>query len=182
MLKRMQRRVASAGRCASWSASSAIASRDSTLRTTFITGFPGETDEDFRRAVRVRRGSSSFERLGVFTYSLEPDTPAARLAEPPARRRSRTTRRERADGDPAADRVRVGRRADRPRDQTVLIDTPTPDRADRLHRPHRGRRTGRRLRRLRDGRGPPAGRPGRVRRSSRAHDYDLVAVAVGEPR
>ncbi|MFM7076234.1 MAG: 30S ribosomal protein S12 methylthiotransferase RimO [Planctomycetaceae bacterium] len=48
------------------------------LRTTFITGFPGETDEQFDEMVEfVRRWR--FERLGVFTYSLEPDTPAARL-------------------------------------------------------------------------------------------------------
>ncbi|MCA9127524.1 MAG: 30S ribosomal protein S12 methylthiotransferase RimO [Planctomycetales bacterium] len=48
------------------------------LRTTFITGFPGETEEHFAELMdfvdEVR-----FERLGVFTYSLEPDTPAAKL-------------------------------------------------------------------------------------------------------
>ncbi len=49
-----------------------------TMRTTFITGFPGETDEQFERLVDfVQR--HRFERMGVFTYSLEPDTPAARL-------------------------------------------------------------------------------------------------------
>jgi ribosomal protein S12 methylthiotransferase len=79
LLKRMQRRV----------------SRDETialierlrasipnlvLRTTFITGFPGETDaqfaelEEFVRAVR-------FERMGVFTYSPEPGTPAMKLPD-----------------------------------------------------------------------------------------------------
>lgn len=50
------------------------------LRTTFITGFPGETDADFAELVDfVER--QQFERLGVFTYSLEPDTPAARLPD-----------------------------------------------------------------------------------------------------
>ena len=50
------------------------------LRTTFITGFPGETDEDFAELVDfVQR--QKFERMGVFTYSLEPDTPAASLPD-----------------------------------------------------------------------------------------------------
>jgi ribosomal protein S12 methylthiotransferase len=48
------------------------------LRTTFITGFPGETDQDFAELVDfVQR--HRFERAGVFSYSLEPDTPAAKL-------------------------------------------------------------------------------------------------------
>jgi ribosomal protein S12 methylthiotransferase len=48
------------------------------LRTTFITGFPGETDEQFDELVDFVQ-EARFERLGVFTYSLEPDTPAAKL-------------------------------------------------------------------------------------------------------
>ena len=51
-----------------------------TLRTTFITGFPGETDEQFEELVDFVR-TQRFERLGVFTYSFEPDTPAARLPD-----------------------------------------------------------------------------------------------------
>jgi ribosomal protein S12 methylthiotransferase len=50
------------------------------MRTTFITGFPGETDADFEEAVEFVR-QHRFERLGVFTYSLEPDTPAAKLPD-----------------------------------------------------------------------------------------------------
>ncbi|MEL7496500.1 MAG: 30S ribosomal protein S12 methylthiotransferase RimO [Planctomycetota bacterium] len=51
---------------------------DLVLRTTFITGFPGETDEQFQNLSDfVQR--HRFERMGVFTYSFEPDTPAARL-------------------------------------------------------------------------------------------------------
>lgn len=49
-----------------------------TMRTTFITGFPGETDEEFQELAEFI-AAEKFERLGVFTYSLEPDTPAARL-------------------------------------------------------------------------------------------------------
>ncbi len=48
------------------------------LRTTFIVGFPGETDEEFAELVDFV-SEQRFERVGVFTYSLEPDTPAARL-------------------------------------------------------------------------------------------------------
>lgn len=50
------------------------------LRTTFITGFPGETDEQFAELADFIR-EQRFERMGVFTYSLEPDTPAASLAD-----------------------------------------------------------------------------------------------------
>lgn len=51
---------------------------DLVLRTTFIVGFPGETDEHFSELVDFVQ-EARFERLGVFTYSLEPDTPAARI-------------------------------------------------------------------------------------------------------
>jgi ribosomal protein S12 methylthiotransferase len=51
-----------------------------TLRTTFITGFPGETDDDFNQLVEFVQ-QQKFERMGVFTYSLEPDTPAANLPD-----------------------------------------------------------------------------------------------------
>jgi ribosomal protein S12 methylthiotransferase len=48
------------------------------MRTTFITGFPGETDAQFAE-LRDFVSQMRFERMGVFTYSLEPDTPAAKL-------------------------------------------------------------------------------------------------------
>ncbi|MEM9827118.1 MAG: 30S ribosomal protein S12 methylthiotransferase RimO [Planctomycetota bacterium] len=48
------------------------------MRTTMICGFPGETDDDFDQLVDFTR-EMNFEHLGVFTYSVEPDTPAARL-------------------------------------------------------------------------------------------------------
>lgn len=51
-----------------------------TLRTTFITGFPGETEEQFAELEQFVR-EQKFERLGVFTYSFEPDTPAANLPD-----------------------------------------------------------------------------------------------------
>ncbi len=48
---------------------------DITIRTTFIVGFPGETDEDFEELCEFVK-DSKFERAGVFTYSREEDTPA----------------------------------------------------------------------------------------------------------
>ena len=48
------------------------------LRTTFITGFPGETDEEFEELAAFVK-EQKFERCGVFPYSPEPGTPAAKL-------------------------------------------------------------------------------------------------------
>ena len=50
------------------------------IRTTFITGFPGETEEDFGELCRFVR-EEKFDRLGVFTYSQEEGTPAAELPD-----------------------------------------------------------------------------------------------------
>lgn len=49
---------------------------DICLRTTLITGFPGETEEDHEEVMEFI-GQMEFDRLGVFTYSQEEDTPAA---------------------------------------------------------------------------------------------------------
>ena len=49
-----------------------------TLRTTMLTGFPGETEEEFEELLRFVR-ERKFERLGVFEFSPEPGTPAARM-------------------------------------------------------------------------------------------------------
>lgn len=46
------------------------------IRTTFIVGFPGETDEDFEELCEFVK-EMKFERMGCFTYSQEEDTPAA---------------------------------------------------------------------------------------------------------
>ena len=47
-----------------------------TLRTTFITGFPGETEEEYQELKNFAK-KFKFERCGVFPYSPEPRTPAA---------------------------------------------------------------------------------------------------------
>ena len=51
---------------------------DIVLRTTLITGFPTETDEDHEELMDFVK-ELKFDRLGVFTYSKEEDTPAALL-------------------------------------------------------------------------------------------------------
>ena len=54
---------------------------DITLRTTLITGFPGETEEDFEELHRFVK-EIRFDRLGCFAYSEEEDTPAASFENP----------------------------------------------------------------------------------------------------
>ena len=51
-----------------------------TLRTTFITGLPGETDEEFAELCEFVK-SSAFERMGVFAFAPEPGTPAAEMPD-----------------------------------------------------------------------------------------------------
>ena len=51
---------------------------DIILRTTLITGFPGETEEDFR-ILKDFIKAYPFDRLGVFAYSREEGTPAAKM-------------------------------------------------------------------------------------------------------
>ena len=49
---------------------------DITIRTTFIVGFPGETDENFE-SLSEFADEMKFDRYGCFSYSAEEDTPAA---------------------------------------------------------------------------------------------------------
>jgi ribosomal protein S12 methylthiotransferase len=126
VLKRMQRRV---GRAATEDLLGRLRDRipGLTLRTTFITGFPGETREQFAELVDFAR-QWRFERVGVFTYSLEPDTPAARLdghlpeEEKAARRDELMTVQQEIAHDHA--HRQVGRTLD------VIIDRQSADRAD----------------------------------------------------
>jgi ribosomal protein S12 methylthiotransferase len=76
-LKRMQRRV---NRAATEELVGKLRAGipDLAMRTTFIVGFPGETDEEFEELVEFVR-ASRFERVGAFPYSFEPGTPATRL-------------------------------------------------------------------------------------------------------
>ncbi len=53
---------------------------DVAIRTSLIVGFPGETEEDFENLCAFVK-EIKFDRLGVFTYSHEEDTPAVRLPD-----------------------------------------------------------------------------------------------------
>src|SRR5262249_35145256 len=91
------------------------------LRTTFIVGFPGETEAEFEELLAYVK-AARFERLGVFPYSLEPDTPAAKLPghmpdEVKAERRDRVMAAQQEIAF-AFNASLVGRRLD------VLIDAP----------------------------------------------------------
>ena len=126
MLKRMQRRVARApteellGKLRK-------AIPNLVLRTTFITGFPGETDEQFAELVEFVR-QQRFERLGVFTYSFEPDTPAAKLPDhlPDEVKEARREELMAVQQEIAFEwnEARVGHTMD------VLLDTKVPDARD----------------------------------------------------
>jgi ribosomal protein S12 methylthiotransferase len=79
MLRRMQRRV---DRAATHQLLGKLraAMPSLAMRTTFIVGFPGETDAEFEELMAFVR-AQRFERVGVFPYSLEPGTPAERLPD-----------------------------------------------------------------------------------------------------
>ena len=68
------------------------------VRTTFITGFPGETEEDFEELLQFVK-NVEFDRVGVFTYSDEEGTPAYDLSDkvdPKVAKRRRDQPNERA--------------------------------------------------------------------------------------
>jgi ribosomal protein S12 methylthiotransferase len=126
MLRRMQRRVTRA-EIEALLARLRGAIPDLVLRTTMIVGFPGETEshyqelEDFVRAAR-------FERLGVFTYSYEADTPSARLPDHldeqvKAERRDRLMQAQQEVAFAWA-QAQVGKRRE------VLLDAPLPGQRD----------------------------------------------------
>ena len=56
---------------------------DAVLRTTFIVGFPGETEEHFQHLLNFVEGQR-FDHVGVFTFSSEEGTAAADLPDPVA--------------------------------------------------------------------------------------------------
>jgi ribosomal protein S12 methylthiotransferase len=53
---------------------------DVAIRTTFIVGYPGETEEEFEGLLKFVR-DLQFDRVGAFQYSFEPGTPSADLPD-----------------------------------------------------------------------------------------------------
>jgi len=95
-----------------------------TLRTTFIVGFPGETDREFDELRQFVR-EMAFDHVGVFTYSHEDGTAAGRVKDDVprrvklARQRALMTLQKRLVA--AAGKRRVGDRV------RVLVDGPSPE-------------------------------------------------------
>jgi ribosomal protein S12 methylthiotransferase len=54
---------------------------DIALRTTFIVGYPGETEEEFQGLLDFVK-AIEFDKVGAFKFSPEPGTPAAALPDP----------------------------------------------------------------------------------------------------
>lgn len=97
---------------------------DIAIRTTFIVGFPGETDQDFD-VLRDFVASQRFDRVGVFTYFQEDGTPAATLPgqvhEPVKVARQKELMKLQADISKKKHRALVGK------ELTVLVDGPSKE-------------------------------------------------------
>jgi ribosomal protein S12 methylthiotransferase len=105
------------------------------LRTSFIVGFPGETDAAFKRLLNFVR-DQQFDRVGVFTYSREENTAAydlpGQVPERVKRARRASLMEAQAEISLAMNRGLVGR------EMEVLVEGPMPGRATRM----RGRTSG----------------------------------------
>ncbi|MGC1192453.1 MAG: 30S ribosomal protein S12 methylthiotransferase RimO, partial [Candidatus Binatus sp.] len=99
------------------------------LRTSFIVGFPGETDAAFERLVDFVR-NQQFDRVGVFTYSREENTAAYDMADQVPERVKRARRSSlmatQSEISLAKNRGLVGREVE------VLVEGPMPGRSTRL--------------------------------------------------
>jgi ribosomal protein S12 methylthiotransferase len=149
-----------------------------TIRTTFIVGFPGETEPEFEELVEFVQ-TARFERAGVFPYSYEPDTPATRLdghlpEELKLQRRDRLMAAQQQVAF-AWSRQQVGR------DMEVIVDGPDPEVPNHvLARSHADAPDIDGIVRVK-GKGLCAGDLVRVRITG-ADGYDLAARALGHGR
>ncbi len=149
-----------------------------TMRTTFVVGFPGETEAEFEELIEFVK-DAKFERCGVFTYSLEPGTPAVKLdghldeAVKVARRdRLMRTQQEFALAWSAS---QVGKTID------VIVDGPDPEAPNHVHaRSHADSPEIDCIIRVK-GKNLQAGDIVSVKITA-ADDYDLVGRAVGQVR
>ncbi len=148
---------------------------DLVVRTTFIVGFPGETEDQFERLSEFV-AEQRFDRVGVFTYSSEEGTKAARYDDdvPAEVKEHRRDRLMRMQQEISADRLQtmVGKHVD------VLVEG-ISDESELLHQ---GRYTGQApevdgVTYINEG----FAQPGTIARCEvvQAGDYDLVARIVG---
>jgi len=149
-----------------------------TLRTTFIVGFPGETEADFEALCAFVR-ETNFDHVGVFTYSHEEGTQAFEMDDDvPAAVKSK-----RRDTLMALQKAIVAKRQKARKGETVrvMVDGPSPD----LPLVLQGRLEGQApeidpLVYLSEC-DPDEVRPGQIvsAKVTGAQDYDLVATVVG---
>jgi ribosomal protein S12 methylthiotransferase len=78
-LRRM-RRPHNVKKLTQWIDAYRAAMPDAVLRTTFIVGYPGETEVEFQGLLEFMH-AVQFDRVGIFTYSREPGTPAYELPD-----------------------------------------------------------------------------------------------------
>ena len=100
------------------------ASEDFIIRTTLIAGFPGETEEEFQDLLKGIK-ELKFDRLGVFAYSQEDGTPAAKmkgqLDEQEKQRRAQIAMELQAKISEENAKKRIGRKC------TALIEYPVDE-------------------------------------------------------
>lgn len=101
------------------------------IRTTFITGFPGETEEDHRELLEFVE-DFGFDMMGVFRYSREDGTPAGRMERDESRRVPEEVKAEREAELMLAQQTIAFENASYVAEQRsifdVLIDGPAPER------------------------------------------------------
>ncbi len=148
---------------------------DMAIRTTFIVGFPGETEREVDELAGFLR-EQRFERVGVFPYSPEPKTPSEKMPDPvpePVKqeRLSRIMRLQREISE-EKNRSWVGREID------VLVDEPGPEPASYLGRTYADAPEVDGQVFLKSAAPIPPGRMVRARVTDTL-EYDLVAEPVG---
>jgi len=153
-----------------------------TLRTTFIVGHPGETDEAFRRLCDFVR-EAELDRVGVFNYSQEEGTTAALLPNRVPKKEVDARRREllRIQRDISKKKLR----AMKGREIEVLVEGPSDESEYLLMGRHEGQAPeidGQVYLSLADAAGDaPAPAPGTLLRAKVTHsaEYDLAATVCG---